>query len=217
MDTKKCVKCGQTKPSAEFFNRTSGLSSWCKKCCEEHFFAFTENHGANLIFCKKCKQYLSESKFRNGAKICRKCEFVIEGYLWRAILKKKKRCLICGKSKSLCDYHFSSVPLHPKTITYYRRGHHISKYELLYCGMNGDSYRSILFADHPQHYFDIVCNDCREYFSEEIQFALNQKNAGNKVDRKLIAFLAQRRIAKKLLTECREKKQILSLKKGQKR
>lgn len=70
METKKCIKCGLTKPRSEFHKKKSapdGLQVYCKKCLNEYEFkrrqkikvAFSQNKDES-IFKDKAVNLLSD-------------------------------------------------------------------------------------------------------------------------------------------------------------
>lgn len=99
METKRCSKCGETRPSSDFYKRkaaTDGLNPWCIECYRRwHLDRYKPKITPPAVMvCEWCGSKY-ESKQRRSSKYCGpNCKQ--RATWWRTHPKEPKACAECG-------------------------------------------------------------------------------------------------------------------------
>ena len=121
METKRCRKCDEVKPTSEFYKvRASkdGLHSWCSTCNREYAKSRPKiNHPAKMTgykICTKCYMLKSIHKFSRNIRssdgrmgICKQCDSNIKLLrpIRTSVMSGNKVCVRCNKSKSVLLFY----------------------------------------------------------------------------------------------------------------
>ena len=126
---KRCTKCGQEKPEAEFYRHHKGISNSlrpsCKVCCIGQSVAYTSEHREKLVAKNKAKNKVW-SRTEKGRKSTRTSRHKYHADSRRAHEIKAQKavgralktgrmvrlpCVICGDSKSQGHHEDYDKPL----------------------------------------------------------------------------------------------------------